>query len=413
MSVIITKTNGGLARRSPSDDNIMGMVINGVATANLVLGTVYVLTSLKDLEDKLVDAAYDTTNVVLVHYHVSEFFRMNPSGTLYIQVVAQSVTLTQMALKSNAYLKKLLTEAVGKVKVAALVRCPASGYTPTINNGLDGDVLTVTGGVRTGAVINAQALADEEASESRPIDCIIIEGRSYVGVVGSVSDLTLCASAQIGVFIGQDKTIADGNALFNGMAAVGTLLGLIGATKVGESIAWVQKGNIQSGADSAFLVPALSSHAELKTYIASDFVNLAAKGFMFCYIYPSYDGVYVKGEPTATLATSDYSELRLNRTINKAIRTIYQSIMPDVASPLPIDPATGKLTPEVCTYFENKGNAVLENMGRDQEISGGKCYVDPSQNVLSGSGLEVDMNITPLGKADPIKVKIGFVNPFN
>jgi len=48
----------------------------------------------------------------------------------------------------------------------------------------------------------------------------------------------------------------------------------------------------------------------------------------------------------------------------------------------------------------------------DDECSAIDVYIDPKQNVLSGSPIKVSIKITPDGIAEAIEVDLGFKNPF-
>ena len=49
----------------------------------------------------------------------------------------------------------------------------------------------------------------------------------------------------------------------------------------------------------------------------------------------------------------------------------------------------------------------------EEAISGFAASINPSQNVLSGKGIDVVLSITPKGYLNPINVTLGFVNPAN
>ena len=107
--VDILRANGGLGRKNPSKDSVAGMVLGAVAVAGtFVLGTVHKLLTIEDAENLGLNESYDTNNNILVHHHISEFFRLAPEGTLYIMGVAQTVTQSQSCDVANAYLLQLI-----------------------------------------------------------------------------------------------------------------------------------------------------------------------------------------------------------------------------------------------------------------------------------------------------------------
>jgi hypothetical protein len=116
----ITKLSGGLGRREPNNDMVSALVANGVAVSGGVqLNTVYRLNSLNDAIALKIDASYDSTNNILLYEHIKEYFRINPSGELWLLVPAQSVSYADMVDKTNVNgAKKVLNEAEGKDTIA-------------------------------------------------------------------------------------------------------------------------------------------------------------------------------------------------------------------------------------------------------------------------------------------------------
>jgi len=47
------------------------------------------------------------------------------------------------------------------------------------------------------------------------------------------------------------------------------------------------------------------------------------------------------------------------------------------------------------------------------EISSFSAEIDPNQNILSGLPFNIGLSITPKGYLNPIKITIGYTNPFN
>ena len=96
--VKVNQVNGGLQRKSPSTDGVMLLVIAGaVAATGLAVKTALKLLTLKNAEDAGINAGYDDTNNIHAHYHIDEFFRVAPQGTLY--VVLDNGTLTSEDIK--------------------------------------------------------------------------------------------------------------------------------------------------------------------------------------------------------------------------------------------------------------------------------------------------------------------------
>lgn len=402
--VKVTVTGGGLGRREPSEDMICGIMTTGVAATGLALDQTYELNLTEDLEALGVTAAYDTANNVLIYHHVSEFFRMNPNGKLFLRVTAQTATMTDLADDTKTNAKQLLIDANGKVRVVAIIRNPVISYTATAGGGLDADVFT--------AVPKAQALSEAEFAAHRPV-AVIIEGRSLSGTSATVTDLRTLNAENVAVCIGQDKTVASKHAIFGGYAAVGTLLGTISAAKVNENVAWVRKFPLTSVPAGRFINVSLSSGNLMSSYSDGALGVFNDKGYIFARPHTGFAGYWWNDSATCVTVSSDFAYLENVRTIQKAARAIRKQLLPDLNSPLGVDSESGKLDAVTCKYFEAQGAVAISPMLQDNEITGFDVYVDPEQNVLSTSKLIVKFKLTPYGTARQIEGQVGFDNPLN
>jgi hypothetical protein len=415
----INKIGGGLGRRSPSTDSIFGLVLGGVAASGLALSTPAKLIQLSDAEDLGITAAYDSTNEILVHHHISEYFRLNPNGTLYIMLVPQTATLANMCDKASEYVKKLiLSETANReIKYLGVVRNPdMATYTPVLSGGLDSDVLA--------AIPKAQELIDTLRTDNIYIDGIMLEGREFNGTIAAATDLTTLAAQNVGVVIAQDPAITALATEYAKYAAVGAALGMISVRKVSEnmgSVDIVNKPDIAKGkenypltnaANGLWLKAALSSGVLVNALSQTEKTALTQKGYIFAGSYEGYPYVYFNNSTTCTASSDDFSRIEKNRTWNKAARYCIETLTPRINSTVKIDENTGFIKSSTVASWESAVKAKLGNMLADDEVSAIDVYIDPKQNVLSGSPVKVKLSVTPDGIAEAIEVDLGFKNPF-
>lgn len=402
--VIIEKGNGGLGRRVPSADGVVGVITTGVAVAGkLVLGTTYKLQGLSDAAAAGIDSAYDTTNTVLVYALLAELFRLNPSATVHLMVAPQATVMADLVDPTKQFGPKLITDAESSIVKLAIAINPATGYTPELEDGLDSQVFDAIG--------KAQLLAIYADSIHAPISAIGLEGVHFNGTATLAKDLRTLASNKVSVIIAQDASSPGAVAKPN-HAAIGAWAGMISLAKVNENIGWPEKFALTDAKNKKWLKAGISGGIALNSFTPAQLDTLNDKGYIFARIIPQLPGVYFNDSFTCTTADDDYSRSEMNTTMDKAIKLVRGSIVAKLKSPLYVDEETGFLQAATVVDFETQAQAKVDDMKRDGEISGGSVYINPEQNVLGTDLLETEVEIVPVGSAHGIKVKIGFNNPF-
>ncbi|MEB0248514.1 DUF2586 family protein [Mucilaginibacter sp. 5B2] len=408
-NVTINKLNGSLGRRTPSRDAVFGLVLSAPEVAgdgNLKNGVTYPLASQKDAIAIGITAAYDTANTVLVYHHIDRFFTRNPNATLYLLTAPQTAKLADMANVANNYAKKLARDQQGKIKYIGIGRNPAAGYAPVLTDGLDADVLT--------AIANAQALYASEFNQFRYAS-FLIEGRSFNGTAAAAKDLRTLNAPNVSVTIVADPAISKANAAYAGYAALGDTLGLISLAAVSQDPGELDPAfNLQNTGLGLFTTAGLSSNLDINSYVDADLDQLNDKGYIFPDVISGLAGFYLSDSHTCSaIGNNDYAYIENNRTIEKAIFLARTAILPKVKSRLKVDPSTGQLQDDDRKALETTGKKALEQMEDEGDISGGiDCYVDPEQNVLATSNVNVEIAFTPLSIGRQIVISIGFSNPF-
>lgn len=404
-NVKVVKSKGQLGRRTPTTDMVSALVMNGVATADLDLGAVYEIRSVEDIVALGIDEDYDDTNSVLCYHHISRVFLRNPSTILFIMLVGQAVTLTEMVDKDNNHLALLLRDRNGEVVQWAVARNPVVGYTPTLVTGLDGDVIT--------AIDKAQELIDFEETQFRYSDGFI-EGRSFNGTATSALDLRTLSAEGVSVVIGADLDISGLKAIYNGYAAIGDVLGLTALSDVSQNIGELSEDfNLTDKGELAFIKAGLSSNNILSYHSDASLDTLHDKGYIFGDTTSGEAGYWLNDSSTCIAISSDYAYKENNRTIKKAIKLGRKKLVPRLKRRIPVDPVTGFIARTEAKDIETDLKSAVSIMEDDGDISGGiDAYVNPEQNILSTSKFEVELTFVPVSIGRQITLKIGFKNPF-
>jgi len=375
--VVINKLSGGLGRRNPEQDMVSGLLFDAAATPQFASDKVERLASLDDAENLGITSDYDTP-VQSVYYQIQQFFRMNPSGDLYIMKTTAS-SYEEIAGKALDMQEK----ANGNIRQMAIIYSGATTFVQT-----------------QAAVAKAQSQAALAYNDFMPFE-VILEGKGFkASVATSLAGLN---AENVSVVIAMDAEKATN---YKNSAAVGLALGAISKSKVSENIAWIEKFNLTG---EGFAKAGFVGGEEIKTL--GTLSDLNEKRYIFVKTHTGLPGVYFNDSHTCTTGTSDFAYVENNRTINKATRLMRTALLPKLASPVLVD-IDGKLPQSVSKSFEGLCRSALEAMVANQEVSDFDVYVDPKQNILATSELKVKAEITPIGTARKIMVDLGFKNPF-
>jgi hypothetical protein len=406
--LIVQKLNGGLGRRNPSADMVTGSIMNAIATPEMVLGDMYTLKNIQEVESLGLSEEYDQTNKVLVYERLRRFFVHNLSITVHFMPVAQTVTLTQMVDKDNNYLAKLLRDKSGEIVQATVSLNPEEDYTPTIETGLDKDCID--------AIYKAQALSDSEWTKDRYCE-IYIEGRSFSGTTAAALNLRNLTSEcpDISVVIGADYQVSGRDDLYKGYAAVEDYAAMVSKAEVSQNAGeLVNDFNLTNVSEEVFIIPGLSSGNKISDYSETDLDTLDEKGFIYYTAVSGVAGIFINDTHTCAKITSDYAYGENNRTIKKAIKLAKAALAPKVKGRLYVDENTGFMAVETVKDLETITKVSLDPMVASGDISGGvDAYINPEQNVLATSEFEVLLTFIPVAIGRRITLKVGFRNPLN
>lgn len=390
------------------------LLTTGVAVAGkLALGTVYKLTSVNDCDALGLNAAYDTTNNVVVYQHIADFYDEGNEGVpLYLMVVAQSVTLAQMLDDTgNIYAKKLAAEAAGTTYIMAVGFNPATGYTETMADGINAEV-------RAG-IAKAQALWQWSVDNFREFS-IILEGRAYGGNQTTAADLRALPATPSGiesnhkvtVCIGQDYDFAHTlSGLAQKYAGIGKLLGTWAAADLNQDVSEVgdDTRSLTKAAKGRWKTAGLSNHTRIDDSATdAQLSTLDTKGYVFADLYVGVSGYRWNGDhvcaPKIIDAEGNMNEFKmaLGRTMNHASRMLRSAMLPFVHSRVDTDITTGNMTVGAVKFLEGKGDEVFEDMKADGHCADGETIVDPLSDVKIAEEVNVSFNLFPVGYAGKI-----------
>ena len=180
------------------------------------------------------------------------------------------------------------------------------------------------------------------------------------------------------------------------------MLGLLSAAKVHQSISWIK--NFPTG----ITLPAFGDGTLYRSLDNALVEQLDAARYMFLVTQIGQSGSYVNDSHTMDAATSDCAMIESVRTMDKAVRGVRTYLTPELGGNVYIDASTGKMQAFSVAHLETTANKALEDMEKAGELSGYKVEIDPEQDVLSTSEVEIVIKQVAVGVMRKIKVRIGF-----
>lgn len=325
-------------------------------------------------------------------YHISEYFRIQPQGNLYVgfYAIPSSYIFAEVTTMQNF--------SGGIIRQFA-VYINGSAYSSTY-------------------ITNANAVAETLRNNHMPCDILIGGDISAVSDLSTLTDLSGLNSRKESLIIAQDGYnygFALWKAYGKSITALGAALGTVALAKVSESIAWKGKFNLSAGPGLENDVAAFANGQNYSDVFNAT-PNLITQLQNYRYIYfvknVGSNGTFFNDSHTCTLQSSDYAFIENNRTIDKAERNLYAFYLPKVSGPLTLN-ADGTLTDVTVYDFQGVGETALDQMVSDGELSGRKVTVNPAQNVQSTNTIVIAVQLLGVGVARNITVNIGFVLSIN
>jgi len=254
-----------------------------------------------------------------LHYHISEYFRIQAKGELYVGLYeeeASTYTFAALTLMQNYASGAIKQMAVFEKNVVfAAAQCAA-----------------------------LQAIATANEAVYKPMQIMLNAEISATASVATLVDLSTQTAPNVSVCIAQDGANAGDyiyKATGKSVGSIGAMLGAVSFAVVSESIAWVGKFNMALGAE---LDTIAFSNGQLYSALAdSQFESLNNYSYTFLRKLTGIAGSYWSGSQTTVTPTSDYSTIENNRVYQKITRVVRANMLPALSSPLKVN-ADGTLT---------------------------------------------------------------------
>jgi len=380
--VSITIENGGLAREAAGSDHISGIISYNTEVPGTGITALNGIKKYGSYQAAEADGITEGSNNSVEWYHIKQFFLQNPNGVCYLMIAVTGVTYDFTEIND------IQSFASGDLRQIAIV----------MPNVYDFDTSDIT-------VI--QALATSNQSDYQPLQ--VLYSPSFTGVTGA-TEIDALTDIKEGTYDAPDLSIISGydgdeTGSNSGYSMAGSALGVLSRMKVSDSMAWVGQNNLLA-LTSDFDNPKIGGMF-ISGLTSTQLDTVHDKGYIFVRKFPNKGGAYISGSETVTIDTDDYTDIQTRRTINKVYRGVYTNLVDLLNSPIKIDSSTGKIDNTTVKIFEDEAGKILEQMKRATEISDGVAYVNPDQDVLSTSIVNVSVTVVPYGTAKQITVDLG------
>lgn len=392
--VKIDFSNGALGSTSPSEDCVAGLIATATAVADtFVLGNAYILYKFSDLTSLGVT---DKNNAFL-YKQVQEFYNQAGDGAeLWLMGAPSTAKPSDVVDKDNAlipYAKNLIQVTNGRLRFLGVAYEPASGYQATVQKGLDSDVMT--------AALKAQTLAEWATTSLYAPLFVVLAGRGFANAnIAQLEDLTQKNYNRVGILIGDTVKESEG-------AAVGLLLGKLATCPVQRSIARVKDGALSI----------LQAYIGDKDASVANAETIHNKGYITFRTFTGKSGYFFSDDCLATSESDDYRFITRRRTIDKAYRITYSTMLEKLCDEIAVTDE-GNIVPSVAKAWESDVVADIAGqmtaageLGTDptnDDDYGVQCSIDTNQKIIATSLIKVVTRVKPYGYSKYINVELGF-----
>ena len=366
-SLNILRQNGNVPKTLQGEDHISGIMAYLPSTEvpdSFKTERVQPLSTIEAAEAAGITADAASWGVRVLHYHLSEIYRLNPAVILYVGIFDKPA-----AAYTFAEVKTMQNYAGGKLRQLGVWAGDKALE--------QGDDLTTLQGVADNLEANGREL-------------VILYAPKVATVSGLSDKLAGGNKCRVSVVIGQagsgtgDELYHDkANAAKASVSGLGVVMGLLSSAKVHQCIAWIKE--FPTGVS----LPAFGDGTLLRDVDKALLETLDTARYLFFITHTGQAGSYMNDSHTMDSAISDYAAIESVRTMDKAVRGIRTYVKPELGGNVYVDASTGQLASYTVAHLETVANQALEAMERAGELSGYKVEIDPEQDVASSGTVEI------------------------
>ena len=149
----------------------------------------------------------------------------------------------------------------------------------------------------------------------------------------------------------------------------------------------------------------------------ADVESIHDKGYITLRTFVGKNGYFYSDDYLATKVIDDYRSLTARRTIDKAYRIAYNTLLEQLLDEIPVNDDGTMQYPMIKSWQGLVESAIALQMTANGELSadvtnpkdrGVQCFIDPTQNIVSTSRINIKVRVRPFGYGRYIDVYLGF-----
>jgi hypothetical protein len=380
---------GGIARASENYDNVSALVFYTVTNILPASGYTTAIpwkeyTNIAEIEADFITSS--ATGVVLeAWYQCNQFFANAPNSTLWLSFISGTTYNFQELLS----LQKAAASKIRRFGVSTYSRA----FSTTDLNALQ---------------VVKESLDDEFQNSSifyaPNVQISVFTGSSATDLRdGTFSDegvLTLIGSnASDSGSVGYAIELANSATT----SQLGSAVGIKSVRAINNCIGDVSQNNVSDGVENEKLRVGGVDYNSITNTILD---NLCDKGYVYLTKYNDVPGSYFCSDFNGTHDTNDVNRISIAETQDKIIRNVYQALVLFINTTVDYDPATGRIPYDQLMIWTNAAEAPLNVMIKNFELTTASVFIDPNQNVVSTSEVNVSITYSIYGIAQDITVDL-------
>jgi len=364
------------------------------------------------------------------HYHISEYFRIQPKGVLFVGIFVQ-------ATYNGDEIRTVQDFALGEIR-QGMVYLSHEAFAASQMTTSQADLDTLETEDKPMSLLFHADMAPTTAAALADLSTFSNERVS--AIAGEDGDFAEAAYVQTKIYKKGDKITHQGKALIAkadiplatpgdnpgpfdltnwtvrqldlpaiqgfSISTIGASLGTVSLASVHENIGYVTPFNLDDG--TKLNNPGLATGELYRDISAALRDTLNDFHYIFIRDHQGISGTFHNDSHTGIVETNDFATIENVRTMDKAVRNIRISVLPNLNGPLFVDAVSGELSEDTISLFKSDAERPVEQMVTDGELSGQSVTIDPTQNVLSTSKLIIGVVLVPVGVAREIVFEIGF-----